>query len=331
MRRDGPEDQAVRRRPRAAQSNQPLRASWDPLGDDVGRQRSDRAVRTGTRRSTALGRFVATYGWRAYAVPVLVVLTVALVVATVRDVRIDGGDTASATETRDPSAAQQHKIIGAPTGLVDPESLPQGMLPAGAAYTQRGDGKYRIVQGAGTRVGTGEQVFTYTIEVEGGIPTTEYGGDAAFAKMVEATLSNPRSWTGRGEVSFQRVDKGEPNFRISLTSAMTTRATCGYEVQLESSCYTSVENRVVINEARWLRGAVPYRGDDLGYRTYLINHEVGHAIGYIHHQTCAANGELAPIMMQQTFSVSNREAMKFDTDLKGNPDFTCRPNPWPNP
>ncbi|HVQ99066.1 MAG TPA: hypothetical protein VMS16_09745, partial [Mycobacterium sp.] len=62
---------------------EPLRAQRDPLawGAD-GRPRTNRDGRRRWRKQTWLGRFVSTYGWRAYALPVLAVLTVVVIYQT---------------------------------------------------------------------------------------------------------------------------------------------------------------------------------------------------------------------------------------------------------
>ncbi len=82
-----------------------------------------------------------------------------------------------------------------------------------------------------------------------------------------------------------------------------------------------------VNEARWVRGAVPFQGDIGSYRQYLINHEVGHAIGYQRHEGCRGQRRLAPIMMQQTFSTSNDDAAKFDPETVKADGLTCKFNP----
>ena len=117
---------------------------------------------------------------------------------------------------------------------------------------------------------------------------------------------------------------------------MTIREGCGYEIALEASCYNpaygpDAQSRVLINEARWVRGAMPFQGDMGSYRQYLINHEVGHALGYHRHEGCSQEGGLAPVMMQQTFTTSDDIAAKFDPDTVDADGKTCRFNPWPYP
>jgi hypothetical protein len=318
---------------------EPLRAQRDPLASGSGRARSNRDRPRRWRKQTWLGRFVSTYGWRAYALPVLVALTVVVVYQTVT------GTSAPVPASQEP--AQGPPTIGAvgtaiidapPRGLAQFDaSLPTGMLPDGGPFTQNGEKTWRIVPGAEPQVGRGTaKVFKYTVEVENGIDPTTFGGDDAFAGMVGQTLANPKGWTHNPQFAFTRIDNGNPDFRITLTSPMTVREGCGYEFPLETSCYNpsygpTGQPRVFINEARWVRGAVPFEGDVGSYRQYLVNHEVGHAIGYLRHEPCDKQGGLAPVMMQQTFSTDNDDAAKFDPDWVKPDGKICRYNPWPYP
>ena len=318
---------------------EPLRAQRDPLADDSGRVRSNRDERRRWRKQTWLGRFISTYGWRAYALPVLVALTAVVVYQTITGT--------SASQPKSEGPVQGPPTIGVvgtaiidapPKGLTQFDAnLPTGLLPDGGPFTEVGAKTWHIVPGAEPQVGQGTaKVFTYTVEIEDGIDTTTFGGDDGFARMVSQTLANPKSWTHNPQFALTRIDSGVPDFRVSLSSPMTVREGCGYEIALETSCYNpaykpDAQPRVFINEARWVRGAVPFEGDVGSYRQYLINHEVGHAIGYQRHEPCAENGDLAPVMMQQTFSMSDNDAARFDPETVKPDGKTCRFNPWPYP
>lgn len=313
----------------ADRSRQPLRAHWNPTDADLGRQRSPQRE---AKKQSAIGRFVRRYGWRAYALPVLLAVTVLVIVDALRTgpapAPTDPGFGAFSTEVA------RTGIIGAPPGDGKfPADLPLGALPEGGDYVDRAAGTWHVVPGAGAQVGTGtERVFRYAVEVEDGIDTAPFGGDAAVAKMVETTLANPKSWIHDQRFAFQRIDTGDPDFRLSLTSRESTRAACGFEIPIDSSCYNADIDRVVLSEVRWVRGALAFDGDIGSYRQYQINHEVGHAIGYHGHQPCETDGGLAPIMMQQTFGTKNNDIATLDPHGVVPADGkTCRFNPWPYP
>src|SRR5262249_15491749 len=62
---------------------EPLRAHRDPPAEASGRARSNRAEHRHLRKQTGLGHFLATYGWRAYALPILIALTGVVVYQTI--------------------------------------------------------------------------------------------------------------------------------------------------------------------------------------------------------------------------------------------------------
>jgi hypothetical protein len=321
---------------------EPLRAQRDPLAGDGGRVRSNRDEHQHWRKQSWLGRFVSTYGWRAYALPILATITVLVVYQTLTGPSAPEPVVAEGPAQGPPTiGAPSTGIIGAPPkGMTQFDAnLPTGILPEGGPFTEAAAKTWHVVPGAAAKVGEGTtKSFTYTVEVEDGVDTTAIGGDEAFARMVSETLTNPKSWTHNPQIAFTRIDdgaQGPPDFRVSLSSPMTVREGCGYDIPLEASCYNPAflddQPRVLLNESRWVRGAVPFQGDIGSYRQYLINHEVGHAIGYEKHEPCADNGALAPVMMQQTFSTSNNDDARFDPESVQPDGKTCRFNPWPYP
>lgn len=205
---------------------EPLRALRDPLAATDRRVRARRDRKRQWRKQTWLGRFVSTYGWRAYALPVLMVLTTVVVYQTV-----------TGTSTPRPAAAQTVRdspaigVVGTaildapPRGLaVFDANLPAGTLPDGGPFTEAGDKTWRVVPGTTPQVGQGTvKVFRYTVEIENGLDPTMYGGDNAFAQMVDQTLTNPKGWTHNPQFAFVRIDSGKPDFRISLVSPTTVR------------------------------------------------------------------------------------------------------------
>ena len=326
--------------------------SWDLEPEGVKSARPRRRAEKPTPRAahaeagdSKLAAFAQEYGWRAYAIPVLAVITVFVLINMFQNPEdLAVGATGSSAETEDAGASSPAQREEDPDGGVkplEPAKIAEGQfdphdLPPGGPYTTTGAGTFYEVGAPGMNAGEGtEIVVRFAVEVEHGIDTSGYGGDEAFAHMVDATLSDPRGWTNDPRFRFEHVGVNDnPTLKIRLTSLDTTAELCGVQIGTETSCRTRItgEDTVLLNESRWVRGAVPFQGDLGSYRQYLINHEVGHAVGFAEHVPCPEPNALAPIMMQQTLSLNNAQLreMSPEDNYPDNPD-TCRPNPWPYP
>ncbi|MFF3864548.1 DUF3152 domain-containing protein [Micromonospora sp. NPDC001898] len=179
-----------------------------------------------------------------------------------------------------------------------------------------GRGGFRYDDRAGEVLGTSGRLRRYRVAVE-----SETGEDArAFGTAVQEALAGPGSWVDGGRLRLQRVPGGaRHDFTVHLATARTAGRMCaagGVDIRVGGQPYTScrASGKVIINLDRW-RSSVPHfvsAGVPLSvYRTYVVNHEVGHELGH-HHERCPKPGRPAPVMMQQTLF------------LRG-----CVANPWP--
>ncbi|OON81282.1 DUF3152 domain-containing protein [Streptomyces tsukubensis] len=253
------------------------------------------------------------------------VLTVALAVFVAGEVSDShsGGDTAHAA-----SGAQSGK--GGRFGTrSDERPTPPAEESAPPTYDEKmakkipmaadleASGKFETMTGADKAPSRGRQALRYRVDVEKGLHLD--GG--LFTEAVQKTLNDKRSWAHDNARSFERISSGKPDFVITLASPGTTAVWCaksGLDTTEDNvSCDSAATERVMINAYRWAEGSKTYGDAIHPYRQMLINHEVGHRLGY-NHVTCSNDGALAPVMQQQT---------KFLT-YNG---ITCRPNPWAFP
>ncbi len=252
----------------------------------------------------------------------LAVTTVlAVVVAGEVTDRRDDVQSQSATDRARDARDGASRTDGRPTPSTSPSV-------ATLTYAQKMDDKYALsatLDGSGTfdaiagvdrAPGTGQK-YTYRVDVEQGL-----GLDGAlFAQAVQKTLNDDRSWAHNGARTFERIYSGKPDFVITLASPGTTADWCaksGLDTTEDNvSCDSASTDRVMINAYRWAQGSKTYGDQMYAYRQMLINHEVGHRLGYSH-VTCDKDGDLAPVMQQQT---------KF-LDHDG---IHCRANAWPYP
>jgi hypothetical protein len=265
-------------------------------------------------RPGRLQRFAQRYGWRAYAVPLLTIATLAVLIDLAFLAPGTPASTSGATATQQAPSSDGSPSVLEPTataeGDADPSVPPQ--VIGEESYVEQGAGSLSVVDGTSAVLGTGP-LQRFIVEVEDG---TDVDG-AAFAAAVEATLGDPRSWGNGGRMSFQRVGAAEAaadqfELRVSLVSPGSMETYCP---GVGTGGYTSCRygDRAVINLARWATAVPHYDGDIATYRQYVVNHEVGHALGH-GHVDCPGPGQVAPVMLQQTLRLDG-----------------CVKNAWPFP
>lgn len=222
----------------------------------------------------------------------------------------DGGDNASRSDSR--TTPSPRAAMAKPLSYEQKMAKPYPLAPKLTA-----SGKFETVAGTAKAPGKGRK-YRYRIDVEKGL-----GLDSAlFAQAVQATLNDDRSWAHDGDMTFERISQGDPDFVITLASPGTTGEWCrksGLDTTEDNvSCDSAATERVMINAYRWAQGSATFGPDKLfSYRQMLINHEVGHRLGH-NHVSCGTKGALAPVMQQQTKSL----------DIGG---INCRPNAWVYP
>lgn len=255
-------------------------------------------------------------------------VTTVLAVVVAGQVTGAGPDTSASRPPGESAGRQADGGDGARSDRSDERAAPppRARRAAPATYAQlmaerfpldpklQGSGEFEVVPGTDTAPGKGRKV-RYRIDVEKGL-----GLDPAlFARAVQETLNDDRSWARNGAMTFERVSSGEAEFVVTLASPGTTGVWCaksGLDTTVDNvSCDSAATERVMINAYRWAQGSETYGVAAMhAYRQMLINHEVGHRLGH-NHVNCRTPGALAPVMQQQTKSL----------EVEG---IKCRPNPW---
>ncbi|NUT34928.1 MAG: DUF3152 domain-containing protein [Hamadaea sp.] len=215
-----------------------------------------------------------------------------------------GGSAERTTASGVPAASMPRAVT------TSPPARPTAALSKPAAIPRTGTGRFAIAPGGGSAVGAGT-MHRYLVAVETGADVDA----AAFARAVEETLADPRGWTARGRWGFQRVPPGEPHaFVVKLATPATVDRICGaagIRTSGEVSCRAGRD--VVVNLRRWQLAIPAYADRPRDYQHLVVNHEVGHFLGF-GHSGCPGRGRPAPAMMPQYFGLDG-----------------CLPNAWPYP
>ncbi len=151
-----------------------------------------------------------------------------------------------------------------------------------------------------------KRFFNISIQVEFGLNLNPN----CLSEMILGILNDPRGWATVENTGFQIVDNEVADLSIVFANPDTVDELC-YPLQTNGIYSCRNEKNVVVNMYRWISGAKDFDNEIATYRIYLINHEVGHYLGW-GHTDCPSENALAPVMMQQSKSTNE-----------------CIPNGWP--
>ncbi|MEH0974878.1 DUF3152 domain-containing protein [Micromonospora sp. CPCC 205546] len=249
---------------------------------------------------------------------VALVIAVGAAVAVIADRRAGGAEALIAEELAPapvlaPAAASP--LAASPGASPSAAAPPPAVFRLPGPVPSAGRGSFGYDDRTGPVLGDAGTLRRYRVAVESGA-----GEDTGeFAAAVERALAGPGSWVD-GELRLQQVGAdARHDFTVHLATAKTAGRMCaagGVDIRVGGRPYTSCRapGKVIINLERWrlsvphfVRAKVPLSV----YRTYVVNHEVGHQLGH-RHERCPGRGRVAPVMMQQTLFLDG-----------------CVANPWP--
>ena len=127
------------------------------------------------------------------------------------------------------------------------------------------------------------------------------GSEFRVARDVVKTVLNERSgWRSKGYRFSEAASYASPDFTITFWTDDHIVARFGRDFRGLSVCEN--QRHIYINLQNWRSGANAGFADVRQYRRYVVNHEVGHVLGYGHvdaRHHCR-NGGRASVMSQQT-------------------------------
>ena len=132
---------------------------------------------------------------------------------------------------------------------------------------------------------------------------------SVFVEIAAPLVEHPRGWK---ELSVVQSPDAADSIVTLTPNAVIATMFPQFKKDKLSVC-DMLTQAVWINEDRWRRNLPDDSQLPLAaYRAYVLQHELGHALGHTHADPCTKKGDAAPIMIQQTLGIGK-----------------CSPNPFP--
>jgi hypothetical protein len=163
-----------------------------------------------------------------------------------------------------------------------------------------------------------KQTVYFSVHVDLDCNQTKGKADG-FKTKVRSALNDARGWAQFG---FVFVESETASSRVQIRLTCPKRMNTYGKGGLEDLNLCDIVNKIIyVHSDRWMNFHAHKNKSAMDldtYRTYIINHEMGHALGFdTHLEACLADGT-SPVMRQQTPG-------QWTATGK------CTPNPYPTP
>ena len=131
--------------------------------------------------------------------------------------------------------------------------------------------------------------------------------------FIQKTLADTRGWAGRGYTFVHRAHTDSVDVVLALCNKDEMDARFGHSLELRDLSVTNFgiwPACVYFHRDNWESPPPSFTGTLQTYREYLVQHEIGHALGK-RHAAEGTDGGACHVMYQQTKGTSR-----------------CTPNPW---
>lgn len=105
----------------------------------------------------------------------------------------------------------------------------------------------------------------------------------------------------------------QPAANVTLHLADTSELAKLQDCSIQYSC--RVGRDIYINQDRWRAGSPSLSIPLMQYRAMIVNHEIGHALGFDHWQ-CYGHGVTAPVMQQQSLGLGGLVPNAWPTEAE---------------